>query len=73
MCVVIRALVTAALLLLCACQSNIPREFDYSGGQNQMQCSSQWNRFYQCQNEWKKRVAAGGQPPYTCVTPTCTR
>jgi hypothetical protein len=42
-------------------------------GVNQMQCRSLWDRYNQCRNEFNKRVAAGGRPLYTCVTPTCTR
>jgi len=40
---------------------------------NQMQCRSLWDRYNQCRNEFNKKVAAGGRPIYTCITPTCTR
>jgi hypothetical protein len=55
------------------CQNKILEEVYRANGANPMQCRSLWDRFNQCENEWRKRVAAGGQPPYTCVRPTCTR
>jgi len=43
------------------------------GDVTKLQCRNQWDDYNRCDFNFRKKLAAGFNPAYTCIRPTCSR